>query len=414
MCAAQETLAEPPLADGSAIELGLPSSFAARGVSVPFTTPALGGARARLANHGEARRSRAVPGSRLAGASIELLLPNPSGKGGVYVIDWERIPQICCPTLFDRDLTKRVAALPALTPTSVLSAVYRAGAAGLAGEEVSEAAAHAAAAEQRARLLAHVALLLALIRQGEERYGVEEPGATDQGAGAALQGLERRATRVIARFVADRPLPDTTSESLGQSIEHLAVVFGGIGLGPHAADARLARLQRGVADLALDAGHAAASGSESARLVELVATAVAHAGDTLLRAARERAEDVHGLLRDWSRGADCADLGLTRAEWLFDGWGGLVAKRGRLLGDYDWWSLAAQMPAFPDEAAVWSPEIDGLSPSIRRWQGRTSPVGDWRMGVAPADLVAANESALARWILGAQRLASASGGSLAA
>lgn len=392
MCAALDTAAKRQVPEGSAIELGLPGTFAARGVSVPFTTPALDGARARVASHDGPRCRGAVPGSRPPGAPIDLLLPNPSGKGGVYVIEWSTIPRLCCPTLFDRDLMKRIAALPALTPASVLGAVHRAGASGLAGEHVSEAAAHAVAAERQERLLAHMALLMALIRQGEERYGAEE-------SGTALEGLERRAQRVVARFAADLALPEAAGESLGDSIERLAVAFGGVGLGPLAADGHLARVQRGVAELALDAGRDAASGCEAARLVELVAGAVARAGDALLRAARERAEDVPALLRDWSRDPDRVAFELARAEWLFDGWGRLVVARDRPLSEGDWRVLASRLPALPDEAAAWSPGIEALTAGMRRWQGRASPAEDWRMGVAAADLVAASEDALARQLL---------------
>lgn len=389
MCAAQELAVERTASEGAAVELGLPGTFAARGVRVPFTTPALDGACVRLSPQG---------GGRAAGARLEMLLPNPSGRGGVYVIEWGTIPRICAPTLFDRDVVRRVAALPALTPDSVRGAIHRAGATGLAGEAVSEAASHAAAAARQERLAAHVALLMALIRQGEERYG-REPAAeasTRGGAGSALAGIEHRARCAITALAADLALPEGSSEALGRMVEDLASPFAGIGLGPQAEDARLPRLQREVARLAHEAGQAAATGCEEARMVAQAATVLARAGGEILRAARARAGDVARLVRDWSRDPANVVLELTRAEWLFDGWDRPCASRRQLSSDGAWRALAAQLPTVPGEVASWSAEFRTVAADMRRMQRRPASAEDWRMGVALADLVAENEKTLAQ------------------
>ncbi|MGG5810685.1 hypothetical protein, partial [Falsiroseomonas sp. CW058] len=64
-----------------------PSSFADRGVAVPFTAPMLAGARLR----------------RPAGRPPELLLPALGGRG-VYILDWDACLGACRPTLHDRRL----------------------------------------------------------------------------------------------------------------------------------------------------------------------------------------------------------------------------------------------------------------------------------------------------------------------
>ena len=54
------------------IQAYLPATFLERGVAVPFTTPMLAGTRARPSERG----------------GTELLVPNPSGGTGVYILPW--------------------------------------------------------------------------------------------------------------------------------------------------------------------------------------------------------------------------------------------------------------------------------------------------------------------------------------
>src|ERR1700712_5461419 len=51
-----------------------PTTFLERGVAVPFTTPMLAGTRARPAEK----------------QGLELVIPNPSGGRGVYIMAWDR------------------------------------------------------------------------------------------------------------------------------------------------------------------------------------------------------------------------------------------------------------------------------------------------------------------------------------
>ena len=80
-----------------------PTTFLERGVVLPFTTPALLGGRIR-------------PGER---KSAELVLANPAGAEGVYILPWSGMPDVCTPTLHDRALWGRVAQLAILTPRTV-------------------------------------------------------------------------------------------------------------------------------------------------------------------------------------------------------------------------------------------------------------------------------------------------------
>jgi hypothetical protein len=78
-----------------------PASFLDRGVALPFTTPLLFGARARAASDH---------------SGLEVIIANPSGGKGVYILPWGAIPQICVPTLHDRRLWRLLRDKKLLTP----------------------------------------------------------------------------------------------------------------------------------------------------------------------------------------------------------------------------------------------------------------------------------------------------------
>ena len=83
-----------------------PATFLERGVALPLTTPVLLGARIRPAER----------------AGAELILPNPAGSEGVYILPWPALHDFCAPSLHDRALWERVTALPVLTPATVREA----------------------------------------------------------------------------------------------------------------------------------------------------------------------------------------------------------------------------------------------------------------------------------------------------
>src|ERR1700712_2978629 len=80
-----------------------PVTFLERGVAVPFTTPLLAGTRGRPADKG----------------GLELVIPNPSGGRGVYIMGWTSITALCSPTLHDRLLNDRIATLKHVTPATI-------------------------------------------------------------------------------------------------------------------------------------------------------------------------------------------------------------------------------------------------------------------------------------------------------
>src|SRR4051812_2909771 len=196
-----------------------PVTFLERGVALPFTTPAL-------------LRGRIRPGERQA---PELVLANPAGVEGVYILPWSALPDVCTPTLHDRALWGRVSQLPILTPRAVRQATRAVAAEGLAGRAAARAAAEAEQATRDACTFMHYHLLLELVRQGDPD-GQAMPGDP------AL--LEQRARAVLVARRTDTSLsPAAAFESLAE----LAEVFEPCGL---PGDPTRARLQQLAAEIA--------------------------------------------------------------------------------------------------------------------------------------------------------------------
>ena len=151
-----------------------PTTFLERGVLIPFTTPLLGGTRAR-------------PGDK---HGLELVIPNPSGGQGVYIMDWTSIPALCRPTLHDRALNDRVAAVHSIAPSTIRRVAREVAAEGLAGEEAMQAALAATDTDRGDRTITNYLLLMALIEQVGLFAGAA-PGVPD---------IETRARLTVARI----------------------------------------------------------------------------------------------------------------------------------------------------------------------------------------------------------------------
>jgi hypothetical protein len=146
-----------------------PASFAERGVAVPFTAPMLAAARLR----------------RLPDRLPELLLPALGGRG-VYILGWEACFGLCAPTLHDRQLWDRLAALARPTPASVRAAARAAALTGIAGRPAAAAARIADAMEPGSAMAARL-------------RAIEAAAAALEGwAAAAADPADRRAALLVA------------------------------------------------------------------------------------------------------------------------------------------------------------------------------------------------------------------------
>ncbi len=316
------------------------ATFWERGVSVPFTTPALAGARVRHdARHG-----------------LVLLVPNPSGGRGIYVVPWSGLRDMCNPTLHDGMLHDAVLASKGgpITPGVIRAAGRRVAAAGAAGRAAHAAAVKAMQAEAESQQATNHYLLYALAAQ-------------------------------------------TTAQASAAEVSGLAGIVDEIGVGPHAdrADipARLGQLKAMRAELAAwlrmgadDAGSA----SMACGMADLTIRCAEH----VLRAAREQATDVKGLLAGWRAQPDGLAAVFSRPAWVLDGWGlpcllwgaasGVAARRAALL------EIGQMLVVLPKEAGEWVGEsIDAeASQALRPMAGLSRDV---RSGLGALDLVARNE-----------------------
>jgi len=121
-------LLDPSSLDAFAAASGKPARCAERGVAAPFTTPLLFAARLRLG----------------PGQGIEVLVPNPSGREGWFVLPWVAAREALQPSLADQALiaalTPLVTDTAELQPAQMCEAARHAASAGLAGRAARRAA----------------------------------------------------------------------------------------------------------------------------------------------------------------------------------------------------------------------------------------------------------------------------------
>lgn len=315
-------------------------TFEERGVSVPFTTPALAGARVRRdLRHG-----------------LVLLVPNPSGARGMYVAPWSGVRDMCNPTLHDGLLHDAIAGAKAepISPSMVRVAARRIAAEGAAGRAARAAAIKAMQAETDSRQVTNRYLLYALAAQ-------------------------------------------TTLQASSAEVAALAAVVDEVGVGPYAAQAgipvRLAQLKA----LRQELGAWANMGADETGYLSMacgMADLAIRCGGQVLDAVRERMADVEGLLVEWrARPASVAAV-FSRPAWVLDGWAlpcllwgaasGVSARRTALV------EIGQMLAVLPQEAGDWigvSIEAEATQ-AIRRMTGLSR---EWRTGLSALDLVARNE-----------------------
>jgi len=341
-----------------------PSTYLERGISLPFTTPVLLGARVRPAER----------------QTAELILSHPGGGDGVYVLPWAGLPDICAPTLHDRALWAKVANLPMLTPATIREAALSVAARGLAGRAAARAASEAVAAARHGRTLAHYQLLLTLVRQGEGGTGI--PPERDTPA-----NIQLRAHAVLKRLRSAGSLPPSAAV---EALEELAAVFEGCGLPGDPTKARLPRLAADVAALAIAAGDRADRVDGDLRVA---ANLLREGAELTLRFARSTIEEAQQLtaelwtlLHRWRETPDEITAIVARPDWILDGWETICGIR-RLAApdavDAAIVEMALLVPVVPVEAKRWvgtdlgaGIDADGL----RRWRRTVKPQEDWMTG----------------------------------
>jgi hypothetical protein len=345
-----------------------PTTFQERGVALPFTTPLLGGARARLS------RNR----------GMELIVRNPAGGRGVYVMPLNAVTTLCRPTLHDKVISNRIAFLETVTPATIRAIGRAAAAEGLAGEGAVQAARQAAHAEAADRRGVFHHLVSILMRQVNASQAVPGPESPD---------LEAKVRQTIA-WLAPR-----LGQSAGwgvKALDAIADTMTGVGIQEVGRLPGLARRLGGMreqiaewADTQRDGDRVLCAHSVCA-MTEFIRSSAA----TMIARTRTLTDDMVGLLRLWAADPH-AVIGIAeRPEWLIDGWEQicLIWHHGQTIGAQSGAlvEIADHVPAIPRELAEWGGGRTNLD-DVFAERGPIVLNEDWRTGTAVFDLIARNE-----------------------
>ncbi len=348
-----------------------PATFVERGVAVPFTTPLLEGTRVRPAEK----------------QGVELVVPNPSGGRGAYIVPWTGIASLCRPTLHDKVLNTRISALRGVTPATIRRVARAIAAEGLAGEEAMEAASVAANADKDALVITNYMLLVAL---------VEQINLVPETAGDAPIAMERRAKMTTAWIA---PHLNRSPTWVASALESLAATLGNIGVGKAKSSARIPRL---FSQLRTTSEEIESWGQNSpeedqasyARMITVVADFTLTIADTILGRAQSLTDDMTGLLRSWGANPDFVIHLVTRPEWLLDGWEQICLIWKNAADDASRRSAMAEIatlvPVIPKEVNDWCDESRDSDQALR-YRRLVNLNEDWRSGATVFDLIARNE-----------------------
>lgn len=355
------------------IEFFLPTTFLERGVVVPFTTPQLNGARVR-------------PGER---KQLELIIPNPSGGRGVYVVPLAGVQDYCSLTLSDRRLAEAITRVRGVTPSTIRHISREVAGEGFAGRGAIAAAEQAKQDEDFAKLQANFDLLIKLVRQtevsGEETIPAEKARPID---------LEVRGRRAVGRVAAKLGF---THDGAVAALEQLANVFQAVGI-QHCS--RIPQELETLTSVKLEVLKYSDTASDTmasqAQLIVAAADLTIMLATATVADARALADNMRTLLRDWFVDPSPTMFLLARPDWLLDGWNRICALwRSANSPDSAVAEIVALVPVIPREAEAWLSHRVGYQidiPQFRRSVVRL--LEDWRTGVTIADLVARNKSLL--------------------
>lgn len=276
-----------------------PSTFADRGICVPFTTPILAQSRVRMN-----RNDR-----------LECLLPGFSGGKGTYVFSWRAVPDVLKITLHDRALHKDILESKADSPDSIRGCALTIAARGFAGLAAAQQAKKLLAQDQQYVVLTNYVFVLELLKLvGVQSQDLLNSGlASDNSRHVAKAALNRAAERL--------KMP---SDALYSRVEELSSFLAPIGFPMAPRPGRLRELLirlEGFRDSVLR--WSTADTTEAAAL----AAFIAQCADQTIQLARQRLARVDPLLtrvKDVVVGESRTEKeirgGVSALSWVLDGW----------------------------------------------------------------------------------------------
>jgi hypothetical protein len=362
-----------------------PATFRSRGVAVPFTTPMLAGARVRQSDN----------------AGIELVVSNPSGGRGVYILGWLGVRALCSPTVHDTRLFQRFRHLAAVDPSRIRRAARAVAAEGYAGRTAVSAAATAMANDRSERLLAHLRLLTRLADQ----HAPDGPRPAD--LAERTPDLDRRASVTLHQLAPSLGRP---AARLAIDIMAIADAFAPLGTAPPGIGApkgisrndQNGRIPRLIGrtdatssalfswldtDVDNDIGDLGRAVAEAMRTATRTAEAV-------LEVVRAALSDPAALLQRWVRDAAGVRASASRCDWLLDGWERVcllwaiatsdASRRAALL------EMAPLVPVLPREVEEWT-DVAIPREAMNELCHVTNSRDAWRSGGAALGWIQRNE-----------------------
>jgi len=353
-----------------------PTTFLERGVAVPFTTPRLGGTRARPAKK----------------HCVELVVPNLSGGRGVYVMPWTSLTALCRPTLHDKVFSQRISSITNVTPNTIRQVARQIAAEGLAGEEAMEAARVATDADKGDRVVTNYRLLMTLVEQVVRRFS---PPILTSTVARGIDPAER--ARLAVDWISPRLGQSTTWTA--NALEELADVMANIGVGSVGATGRTPRLTSLLRDVRASVSDWSGTQREEdqasyARMFCAVADVTLTLAQSVVAKAQALPDNMIDLLRSWAADPDAVVELVGRPEWLLDGWEQICLVWNAAQDDSERRAALAEIatlvPILPKEVNDWcstSYEID----SLVRFRRLIRLNEDWFTGAMVFNLIARNE-----------------------
>lgn len=345
---------------------------------MPFTTPKLAGARVRA--------------SRRTG--IELVVPNPSGSDGVYILHWPGVRALCRPTVHDTMLFRRLSRVPVINPVHVREAALEVALEGHAGRDVLAAAETAIAHDRSQHLLAHFLLLTGFVAQ------IDPDGQTGSTSSEQAADIERRASAALHRIA---PSLGRTGAQLAFHLAAIGALFAPAGIAAADRDARIPRLLIRLEDTLADLSEWLATDPDNdigglGRAITVAMRRACDSGEAVLTATRSAATDPLAVLKQWIADEAVVQATAMRCEWLLDGWervallwlsaNPLVSRRVALL------EMAPLIPVLPREVMAWT-DTQIHADAMRQVCRVTSREDGWRTGGSAFALIERNEKLLA-------------------
>ncbi len=275
-----------------------------RTVGIPFTTPLISGAKARLAK----------------GGAVELLVPNPSGARGYYVMDLRATREFCQLSVHDEVLLENLLSVDAVTPATVRRCARNVAIAGSAGRDAAAAAKKAAERDDGIVNLTNYLMLMRLLR----KVGIDEKELhRSAGEDKAVQNEIKR------RLVALTPKIGLTADEVIDTVGDIAFYASAIGFAGSELGNRhpvvLEQLRPFAQAITRWSALESGDNKERAQQIADCADWTHREVAPLIVDCQTRLEDITELVRTWRDGRDDVRERFALPDWLLDGWPEILA-----------------------------------------------------------------------------------------